>query len=202
MICPLCHKVEAELFHTDRTRTFYKCPDCTIIFVPRNQIISKEEEKSRYDTHNNDETDPHYREYYLRTVDPVVRELFPEMKGLDFGCGRTQLMKTLFSEKGFRMDSYDPFYVPDESIWDKDYDFIVMNEVIEHLADPVATLSDLRKISRGPLFVRTKLYPESDFGKWFYMRDPTHIQFFSLKALAEIGKVKVLGEDLYRIEWK
>ncbi len=202
MICPLCHKDEAELFTTDRIRTFFRCPYCTIIFVPRNQILSKGDEKKRYDSHNNDESDPHYRDYFLKTVEPVIRELTPNLKGLDFGCGRTRFMETLFRERGLEMDSYDPFYVPDESIWEKDYDFIVMNEVIEHLADPVATLTKLKSICPGPLFVRTQLYPETDFGNWFYMRDPTHIQFFSMDSLSKIGSVKVLGEDLYKIEWK
>ena len=203
MNCPFCQKLGAELFHRDPDRDFFRCPHCTIIFVPRTSLISKEEEKKRYDTHQNTESDPRYRDYLLKTVRPVVSSLKAPGPGVDIGCGRTRLMETLFRQAGVEMDSYDPFYFPDEGIWTKSYTFGVLNEVIEHLADPAGTLRELRRIIRGPLFVHTKLYPEPDkFPDWFYKRDPTHVQFFSLRAFEEIGTVEVLGDDLYRIDWK
>ena len=204
MNCPFCQQDGAELFHKDQFREFFRCRSCTIIFVPRGSILSPSEEKMRYDSHQNDENDPGYRDYFLKTAGPVIAELKGGERGLDFGCGRTQLLSQIFDDKGFIVDSFDPFYFPDESIWKKSYDFAVMNEVIEHLADPKATLSRLRAITKGPLFVRTKLYPETEreFSNWFYKRDATHVQFFSMKALSEIGLVKVIGVDLYRIDWK
>jgi hypothetical protein len=204
MICPFCQKDGAEVFHEDSSRKFFLCSGCTIIFVPRSSILSPSEEKKRYDCHENDDSDPSYRDYFLKTLLPVLKELRPGARGLDFGCGRTKLMAELFSEKGIPMDSYDLFYFPDDSIWARKYDFAVMNEVIEHLRDPSGVMERLRSIVSGPIFVRTKLYPETEaeFSRWFYKRDLTHIQFFSLKALGVLGKVKVLGEDLYRIDVK
>ena len=204
MRCPLCQKDGAELFYQDKFRDFFLCKGCTIIFVPRSSILSPSEEKERYDSHQNDENDPGYRDYFLKTALPVIAELHEKKPGLDFGCGRTRLLSQIFDEKGFSMDSYDPFYFPDESIWQKKYGFAVMNEVIEHLTDPSATLQRLRTIVDGPLFVRTKLYPstEKEFASWFYKRDATHVQFFSLRSLSLIGKVKEIGVDLYRIDWK
>lgn len=204
MKCLFCQQDGAELFHKDQFREFFRCSFCTIIFVPRGSVLTPPEEKKRYDSHQNDVNDPGYREYFLKTAIPVIKELKGSELGLDFGCGRTQLMSQIFDDHGIRMDSYDPFYFPDESIWKKSYGFAVMNEVIEHLRDPVETLSRLRSIVQGPLFVRTKLYPETEkeFSGWFYKRDATHVQFFSLRALEEIGSVKVIGADLYRIDWK
>jgi 2-polyprenyl-3-methyl-5-hydroxy-6-metoxy-1,4-benzoquinol methylase len=204
MMCPLCQKVGAERFHQDQQREFFLCPGCTIIFVPRSSLLTPSEEKKRYDSHQNDESDPGYREYFLKTVRPVLKELRPGTRGLDFGCGRTRLMASLFEETGHEVDSYDPFYFPDEGIFQKKYDFAVLNEVIEHLRNPSGTLKSLRSVVSGPLFVRTKLYPatESEFANWFYKRDATHVQFWSLKALSVLGTVKVLAEDLYKIDWK
>lgn len=204
MMCPLCHKEEAERFHQDSSREFFLCSSCTIIFVPRLSLISPSEEKKRYDSHQNDDHDPGYRDYFLKTVLPVFKELSPGSRGLDFGCGRTTLMADLFQDKGHETDSYDPFYFPNDQIFEKKYDFAVLNEVIEHLRDPSGTLKTLKTIVHGPIFVRTKLYPptESEFAKWFYKRDITHVQFFSLKALSFLGTVKILDEDLYRIDWK
>lgn len=204
MDCPFCQKDGAEIYHRDKFREFFLCGSCTIIFVPRTSILEPAEEKKRYDSHQNDETDPGYRKYFMKTAVPVSKELRAEDRGLDFGCGRTRLLGQIFDDLGFKVDSYDPFYYPDELIWQKTFDFAVMNEVIEHLADPVATLQRLRSIVRGPLFVRTKLYPqtEKEFAEWFYKRDATHVQFFSLKALSQLGQVRELDEDLYRIDWK
>ncbi len=204
MMCPLCQKVGAEVFHQDRTREFFLCSSCTIIFVSRSDLLSPSEEMKRYDSHQNSDDDPGYRDYFLKTVGPLQKELSPGSHGLDFGCGRTMLMGQLLLEKGHATDSYDPFYFPDETIWRKKYDFAVLNEVIEHLRDPSETLNRLKSIVHGPVFVRTKLYPptEAEFANWFYKRDVTHIQFWSHQALSFLGKVKVLDEDLYRIDWK
>lgn len=204
MRCPLCQNSGADLFHRDFSREFFLCSACTIIFVPRTSLLSAAEEKIRYDAHRNDESDLRYQGYLLKTVDPVIGLLSPESRGLDFGCGRTRLMEKLFRDRALEVDSYDPFYFPDESIWNRRYDFVVMNEVIEHLADPHQVISQLRDICAGPLFVRTKLYPgtESDFSDWFYKRDLTHVQFFSQKALRFIGPTEEIDTDLYRIELK
>ncbi len=204
MKCPFCQKFGADLFDRDSFREFFLCASCTIIFVPRTSLPDPLEEKKRYDAHQNDESDPGYRQYLMKTVRPVISELKGIGLGLDFGCGKTQLLGKLFHDHGYAMDSYDLFYLPDESIWEKSYDFVVMNEVIEHLGDPMGTIERLKTICRGPLFVRTKFYPTSqkEFTNWFYKRDLTHVQFFNRNSLSVLGNVTELDEDLYRIDWK
>ena len=204
MKCPHCQNSGAELFHREPFREFFLCPACTIIFVPRSSLLAPAEEKKRYDSHQNDESDPGYQSYFLKTVEPVIGNIEAGSTGLDFGCGRTRLMEKLFRERGVEVSSFDPFYFPDESLLKKSYHFAVLNEVIEHLADPRKTIADLRDLVKGPLFVRTKLYPETEkeFSGWFYKRDLTHVQFFSRRALESIGATREIGTDLYRIELK
>lgn len=202
MFCPLCSSTESVLFDQDKFRSFYQCRHCSLVFVPRNELISASDEKARYETHKNDEGDPAYHAYLSKIAEAVSRNLTPGMKGLDFGSGRTKLLARLISDD---VDSYDVFFHPHEALKQKTYDFIIMSEVIEHLRDLSDELQVINKMLRsdGLLFVKTKLLPENNFSSWFYKRDITHVQFFSeasFKFLSEkygFSTGEKIGEDLF-----
>lgn len=206
MNCPLCQSQAFSLFDRDKKRSFYKCHDCTLVFVPREQILKSEEEFNRYLAHQNDENDPYYRKYLSDVLNPTLRLLHQGDVGLDFGCGKTKLLSTLYQDSGYLVDSYDVYFHPDEMIWKKEYDFIILSEVIEHLSDPLETMNQLNQILKpsGKIFIKTKFYPDSpqDFSNWFYKRDMTHVEFFnrtSMEILAhKLGRsFQEIGEDLY-----
>lgn len=80
------------------------------------------------------------------------------------------------------MDTYDPFYVPLQEIWDTSYDFITCTEVVEHLRQPGITLPQVWSLLRpgGCLGIMTKLVQSQQaFTNWHYIRDETHIAFYS-----------------------
>jgi hypothetical protein len=134
----------------------------------------------------------------MQMVDQIIPELQKQQVGLDFGCGRTDLLAQLFWEKNFLVDSFDLYFLPDEKIWTKKYHFIILSEVIEHLRDPILELGKLRKmlLPDGKIFIKTKLHPgeKSLFDNWFYKRDSTHVQFFNSKSLSELGrKIRMNG---------
>ena len=196
--CPICSDCNAQEYSHDKFRKYLICPNCELIFVPRNQLIPSDAEKQRYDSHQNDENDPHYKNYLMQMVDQIIPELEKQQVGLDFGCGRTDLLAQLFREKNFLVDSFDLYFLPDEKIWTKKYHFIILSEVIEHLRDPITELGQLRKmlLPDGKIFIKTKLHPgeKSLFDNWFYKRDSTHIQFFNSKSLSELGrKIRMNG---------
>lgn len=207
MICPLCRNDSSTLYDQDNVRSYQRCDFCQLVFVPRDAIISPEEEKKRYDFHENSTTDAGYRDYLNTIVENILPYVADMKEGLDFGSGRSNLLQTLLEERGLTVDSYDLYYHPNETIWNKQYDFIVLSEVIEHVKDPREVMERLRLLLRpqGKIFVKTKPYPAEvqKFKNWFYKRDITHIQFFNqnaFEALAEVLKFCIpvmIGEDLF-----
>jgi hypothetical protein len=173
-------------------------------------MVSISAEFARYDTHINDEGDLRYQNYLSSIVNTAAPHLSAKDRGLDFGCGRTKLLARIFDQSGIETESYDIHYFPDEEIWNRKYDFIVLSEVIEHLRDPLETMIKLKTIlnQSGKIFVKTKLLPE-DYGAfklWYYKNDPTHVQFFNQKSMElmarrlEFGSVIFLEHDLSLIK--
>lgn len=210
MNCILCGSPKTFEWYQDKLQTYFLCHGCTFVFVPRNQMLSAFEEKKRYDTHENNDDDPRYREYLTKIRNSVTPFLTKESLGLDFGCGASHLLARIFSEENFVVDSYDLYYHPEEKIWDKTYDFIVLSEVIEHLSWPVATMEKLAKLLKpgGQIFIKTMFLPEKEnaFAGWFYKNDPTHVQFFNFKSMEKLaqilnmqGPIKLPSPDLYRL---
>jgi hypothetical protein len=192
MKCPICSGKNSSLYDQDKLRSYYKCAGCSLIFVARDQILSALDELKRYEAHENSDTDPQYAAYLKQIVVSTLPYLKKNARGLDFGCGKTKLLAKIYGESNMTVDSYDVFFHPEELIWQKNYDFIVLSEVIEHLAQPLEVMQKLKAIlsPNGQIFIKTKLYPETKaaFTNWFYKRDATHVQFFSTEALETLGK--------------
>jgi hypothetical protein len=210
MICILCSSESTLKCFEDKSRAYFCCQNCSLIFVPRDSLLDPLEEKKRYDNHQNSDQDPRYRDYLTKTIVEIVPFLGTGAKGLDFGCGSSHLMEKIFFERGYKVDSYDLYYHPNEEIWQRKYDFIVLSEVIEHLAKPKETMEQLRSLLSpgGQIFIKTKYYPESlaSFGSWFYKNDPTHIQFFNQQAMGSLARMLQLNgpeslpcQDLVRL---
>jgi SAM-dependent methyltransferase len=206
--CPLCSDHNAQEYSRDKSRSYLICQQCQLIFVPRDQMIQPEQEKQRYDSHQNEESDPHYQNYLQQIVKQVLPSLKNGQCGLDFGCGRTDLMAQLFKTHNYSVDSFDLYFLPDEKIWNRKYNFIILSEVIEHLREPLREMQKLRQLllPDGTIYIKTKLHPgqKDSFDNWFYKRDNTHVQFFDLVSLGELGKKikmhgpELIGEDLFR----
>jgi 2-polyprenyl-3-methyl-5-hydroxy-6-metoxy-1,4-benzoquinol methylase len=172
--CPLCQSIQTQEYSRDKSRQFLQCVDCGLVFVAREQLITNLEEKERYEAHQNSEDDPRYVDYLQKFLNTLLPELKSKDVGLDFGCGRTTLLSSLFSKQQFVMKSFDLYFFPDEQILNEQYDFIVLSEVIEHLRDPRLDMQRLRALLRpgGKIFLKTQLLPETKqkFDDWFYKR--------------------------------
>jgi 2-polyprenyl-3-methyl-5-hydroxy-6-metoxy-1,4-benzoquinol methylase len=90
------------------------------------------------------------------------------------------------------MDIYDPFYAPNNEVFDKQYNFITSTEVIEHMHQPLFELKRLKSMLKpnGVLGIMTMFHLENKekFAKWFYKNDPTHITFFCEKSFIWLAK--------------
>ncbi|WP_346839672.1 class I SAM-dependent methyltransferase [Microbulbifer sp. SAOS-129_SWC] len=183
--CPLCHHTVVQHYHRDQSRDYYQCANCALVFVAPEFHLSAEAELAYYDLHENSLQDSGYRRFLSRCATPLLEQLGSRSHGLDFGCGPAPLLATMLAQAGHRVELYDVFYAPNTGAMKRDYDFIVATEVIEHLAAPGDELERLWERLRpgGLLALMTKLVisPER-FASWHYIRDPTHISFFSAQT--------------------
>lgn len=205
MNCPLCSQNDSTLFDQDKQRSFYQCPHCTLVFVPRSDLVSLSAEKERYDAHENDSDSEGYLKYLTGIADSIHQHLPAKSIGLDFGSGKTTLLEKILEEKGHSVLSYDVFFHPEVPYAENKYDFIILSEVIEHLRDPFQEMAKLTELLQkdGKIFIKTKLLPEKGFSSWFYKRDITHVQFFSPEAFNHLARslnlheAEVIGADLF-----
>jgi len=175
-----------------------------LVFVPETYHLSRREEKSRYELHENHPADQGYRRFLKRFFDPMNKRLADNSTGLDFGAGPGPTLHLMFEEAGHSMEIYDLFFADDRSVFDKKYDFICATEVVEHLHQPMDELNRLWKCLKpsGFLGLMTKMVrSKSAFKKWHYIRDETHVSFFSKATFRWLGKqwdtdLEITGGDL------
>ena len=194
-LCPLCRGAGSEPFHrSDRrkpVRIYLRCDDCGLVHVPPSQRVSAQEEKARYDLHDNDPADAGYRRFLARLAEPLLKRLSAPSEGLDFGCGPTSVLADMLRGDGHHVVVYDPFYAREPGPLEGRYDFITLTEVVEHLHTPGEELRRLWGLLRpgGLLALMTQLLPAAeDFASWHYISDPTHVCFFGDRSIAWLGE--------------
>lgn len=191
MICKLCGSLDAADFCTGRTRKFIKCKSCGLIFVPAQDYLSIDDERARYDLHDNTSQNAGYVEYLAKCAAIVKQVVKPGSRVLDFGAGKNAVLTQMLAEEGYRCDAYDPLYSADTLTGNNKYDCIVICEVIEHLRDINADM-ELVKMScaeNAVIIIRTQLYVSDEkFTKWWYMQDLTHINFFSKRTIETLAE--------------
>ncbi len=76
--CPICATPTADVFHRDTgkkstKRPYLLCPTCFCVFVPpAHHLKSGEEEKSRYDNHQNNPDDAGYQTFLSQCTRPLA----------------------------------------------------------------------------------------------------------------------------------
>ena len=189
--CPLCNSNQEESFYVGSYREYLKCSNCDFVFVPKIYHLSEKDEKARYDTHNNDPEDDRYRKFLSQLLNPLQEKISKGASGLDFGSGPGPTLSLMLEDFGHSVVLYDKFYAKNDVVFEKQYDFITASEVVEHLRQPMVELNRLMGLlkSNGILAIMTQiLTPQVDFSQWYYKNDPSHIGFFSEKALNYLAK--------------
>lgn len=191
MNCPLCDSPEAEAFHKDNVRKYLRCPRCKLIFVPKEFHLAPDRERSRYDFHENSPDDPEYRAFLRRLIDPLLPHLEKGSSGLDFGSGPGPTLSFMMRQRGFEMEDYDPFYSEDDSVLERSYDFIACSETVEHFCEPRKSWELMLGLVRpgGVIGVMTNIFEDGiNFSDWHYIRDDTHVAFYSRETFEWITR--------------
>lgn len=189
--CILCsgNKITEYFYKRKHDHRYYRCLDCSMIFLDTKKYLKNEAEKLHYETHNNDVTDSRYQEFVSPIVNAVKDDFSTQTEGLDFGCGTGPVITYMLEKDGYKMNLYDPYFKKDPEALKKQYDFIVVCEVIEHFYDPMKEFQNLQKMLKpgGRLYLMTGMVDLlKDFASWHYHRDPTHVCFYSNKSFEYI----------------
>ena len=195
MICTLCGSVLV-----DKKDTYYfNCNTCKAIVKDEKYYLTADEEKARYETHNNDVLDIRYQKFGLSITNYVIDKFLPKDKGLDFGSGTGPVISYMLMERGYDIVQYDPFFAPDQNVLNNKYNYIVSCEVFEHFHNPkkeIDRLISLLKVN-GTLLIMTLLYTDQiDFNMWHYRKDPTHVFIYRKETIKYIANEKKLKIDI------
>ena len=176
-----CHEIGDK-----KSRIYHVCRDCGFTFLDPSSRLREDEEKKRYDQHNNTPGARGYIQWLTAFLEEAVLPFADEgCAVLDFGSGPVPVLARLMEERGYKVSIHDKYFAP--HMPQGPFDLITSTEVFEHLADPLGTLKYLKEILTpgGRLSIKTSLRPLSDeeFLSWWYREDSTHISFFSAHSL-------------------
>jgi len=183
--CPLC-KGSLRLFADFKGRTFLQCENCHSLVLHPDSWLDPAEEKSRYELHENDVHDPHYRKFVQPIVEAVYTHHTPADTGLDYGAGPGPVIAAILREKGYPINTYDPFYHPHSELLTQKYDYLICCEVMEHFHEPYLEFTRMRNLLNpgGSIYCMTSIYHEAiDFKGWGYKNDDTHVFFYHARAI-------------------
>lgn len=187
--CPLCDG-DASLAERDRSRTFFACPRCDLVFVPHREHLPPAQERARYERHQNAMENIGYVQMFTRKIRLMRRTWQGVRRVLDYGCGPGPVLVELLRRIGYDAYGYDPYFAP--QMPPGPFDAVVSTEAFEHFASPRRELDRIAALLRpgGYLNVMTRLRPAGQaLRSWWYARDPTHVAFYSQATFRWIAKV-------------
>ena len=187
--CPLCGASEAGLYLHADMRDYAHCPVCRLIFVPPEYWPAPDQEKARYEQHQNSASDEDYVAFLKQLSVPLAGMLREGARGLDFGAGPASdgrpVLCELLADAGIKCLPYDPYFFPETP--EGPFDFIASSETFEHLKHPREEIGKIYKNLKtgGLLGVMTAFWEEALFAdNWHYRRDFTHLCFYRLETFA------------------
>ena len=211
MECLICSH-ESYKFKEKNGYDICKCSVCGLDFLypmPTNQQF--------HDFYTQDYNDIRQQQKVSRKIHEqnlkgIIKNLpiTKSSKILDFGCGNHNefigACRSLSYNNSFGYDKYndnknDSTRLSWKNVQNNQYDLITMWGILEHLADPIKTLSLLKdNLSKNGLIVLTTVF--SDVSIPFQYKPPEHTIYFTKKSfeyLGKLSKLAILSIDDYYI---
>ncbi|MFP4332295.1 MAG: class I SAM-dependent methyltransferase [Campylobacterales bacterium] len=167
------------------------CHNCGGVFRPSEFHLDSEQEKSRYEKHNNLIEDIGYQRFVSSITKKVLKDFDTSSIGLDFGAGTGPVISKMLEDRGYEIFQYDPYFHNYPELLDMSYDYIVACEVIEHFYDPKKEFELLHSTLKpnGKLYCKTHIYSlDVDFDSWYYKDDITHVFIYQKQTLEYIQR--------------
>ena len=192
MICIVCKNQKASVFTNIKQKRYWNCSYCEVIFLDKEFYLNSNDEYKHYLTHNNDVNDERYKKFLTNLMLPLIDRIKLKSIGLDYGCGPGPALSLMLREKGYQMFNYDPFFHPKKSNLLKKYDFISCSETVEHFHNPFYEFTRFNELLNdgGIIGIMTNFHSkENIFENWYYIKDPTHVVFYSKNTFLIIAKM-------------
>ena len=189
-MCRVCLRNSLAPFLQKDGLNYLRCSQCQATLVSAAQLPSHQTQLQKYQQHENDPLDARYREFLNRLAAPLLADLPANQVGLDFGCGPGPALADMLSQAGHSMRLYDPFFFPDATVLDQQFDFVTCTEVAEHFHQPHAEFTRMVALLKpgGLLALMTSFqHDDSRFADWHYRRDATHVTFYRQETFQVIA---------------
>lgn len=195
--CKICKSTINKQTILKNSRIYYHCDKCGFISLDSNFLLSRDEEKARYDLHENSSENSGYLKLLQDFIMTAVKP-YPVQKILDYGSGPNPILATLLREEKYDVDIYDPYYAPLDSMKNTQYDMIISTETFEHFQNPLEEMDSIIKLLKPQAYLSIMTsfaYPYEEFKAWRYKDDATHIAFYSIatfQRLAELFSMSII----------
>lgn len=200
-----CHdRIAGRVFpYSEILINYYVCKTCGFIFTPdmndwshqefRQNIYNSEYCKADgalpgYESAGRRETISYRNGLRLASILDGAQD---DINVLDYGAGGNPGDTGLaLIEKGFRLQSYDPYFGNADELPDGQFDFIYLIEVIEHCADVNSLAQTIAGLlsCRGIVHIQTMLHPnrgpKNILDSWYIAPRNGHISIFTFEALS------------------
>jgi len=192
--CKICGSSKLISYHHPKFNIlFHECKTCEVIYKDDRHKISLDDEYKVYENHQNTLDNEGYVKFLSDFIDQTVIPYKKCGDLLDFGSGPSPVLSYILKRQYmFHVSIYDIFYAKGVNVFNKTYDVITSTEVFEHLSNPNETFVKLKKSLKdgGILAVMTLFHPNNldKFNDWFYIRDPSHITFYTPKTFKVLAK--------------
>jgi len=194
MKCKICGSDTISYVHPKFHTLYHECENCEFIFKDPKHYVSIKEELEKYEQHHNNLENIGYVNYLTDFIESAIIPFIIEGQALDFGSGPAPILAHLLKNNyRFDVDIFDLYYAIDKVYENKTYHLITSTEVVEHLQNPLETFDLFFKHLKpnGILSIMTLFHPKDRalFFDWHYIRDHTHVSFFTPKTLRMIAKI-------------
>ena len=207
-LCTVCDSLTHPIqYVTKRSKTTYhRCLSCGFTVKDPADILPVQDEFSLYQQHNNSISNQGYVRFLSDFIHQAVLPFARGKSCLDYGSGPEPVLKQILErDHGCAVAIYDKFYAPARIFEGKTYDLITCTEVLEHIRDPLEVFAVFRKAMHelSVLSLMTWFRPKSDseFLRWSYIRDATHIAFYTMDAVQRIADqfdMRIIHSDCTR----
>ena len=148
-ICTVCKNNKMEFFFSIKNLDYWQCNLCKATILNPINYISSNKEKEHYLKHNNKIDDSCYRNFLSNLVEPLRDKISFNDIGLDYGCGYAPALADILKKIGYKVELYDPFFLKNENISLRKFNFITCSEVVEHFFKPFEEFNKIDGLLAG-----------------------------------------------------